>query len=215
MLQAGVKYVVKLSTSSDRVSPSSQIFYGRAHWALENQLSQPEFKSLQWTSLQANLFTSILIDSMVDWIKQYQKTGSQGVLKTVLAADVPVGVIDPEEVGKIGAHLLALDDPTPHNRARYILSGPEDITGRRLVETVEQYAGVKVQDVEYKDVSWVKHLNTAGGCPEKYFPSFFASCEVLWQDKCSLSATPTSKEIIELSPPKHTIADVLKAIMEA
>ncbi|KAG0739745.1 hypothetical protein G6F32_015928 [Rhizopus arrhizus] len=89
---------------------------------------------------------------MVDWIKQYQKTGSQGVLKTVLAADVPVGVIDPEEVGKIGAHLLALDDPTPHNRARYILSGPEDITGRRLVETVEQYAGVKVQDVEYKDL---------------------------------------------------------------
>jgi uncharacterized protein YbjT (DUF2867 family) len=215
MLQAGVKYVVKLSTSSDRVSPSSQIFYGRAHWALENQLSQPEFKSLQWTSLQANLFTSVLIDSMVDWIKQYQKTGSQGVLKTVLAADVPVGVIDPEEVGKIGAHLLALDDPTPHNQARYILSGPEDVTGRRLVETVEQYAGVKVQDVEYKDVSWVKHLNTAGGCPEKYFPSFFASCEVLWQDKCSLSATPTSKEIIELSPPKHTIADALKAIMEA
>jgi uncharacterized protein YbjT (DUF2867 family) len=215
MLQAGVKYVVKLSTSSDRVSPSSQIFYGRAHWALENQLSQPEFKSLQWTSLQATLFTSVLIDSIVDWIKQYQKTGNQGVLKTVLAADVPVGVIDPEEVGKIGAHLLALDDPTPHNQARYILSGPEDITGRRLVETVEQYAGVKVQDVEYKDVSWIKYLSTAGGYPEKYLPSIFASCEVLWQGKCSLSATPNSKEIIELSPPKHTIADVLKAIMEA
>ncbi|KAG1137340.1 hypothetical protein G6F37_013548 [Rhizopus arrhizus] len=215
MLQAGVKYVVKLSTSPDRVSPSSQIFYGRAHWAIENQLSQPEFKSLQWTSLQANPFTNTFIAPIVDWIKQYQKTGNQGVLKTVLAADVPVGVIDPEEIGKIGAHLLALDDPTPHNQARYILSGPEDITGKRLVEIVEQYAGVKVQDVEYKDVSWIKYLSTAGGYPEKYLPSIFASCEVLWQGKCSLSAAPTSKEIIELSPPKHTIADALKSIMEA
>ncbi|KAG0922827.1 hypothetical protein G6F57_020706 [Rhizopus arrhizus] len=170
---------------------------------------------MAWTSLQANLFTSIFIDSIADWIKQYQKTGNQGVLKTVLAADVPVGVINPEEVGKIGAHFLALDDPTPHNQARYILSGPEDITGRRLVETVEQYAGVKVQDVEYKDVSWMKYLSTAGGYPEKYLPSILAGCEALWQGKCSLSATPTSKEIIELSPPKHTIADVLKAIMEA
>ncbi|KAG0732597.1 hypothetical protein G6F61_013847 [Rhizopus arrhizus] len=170
---------------------------------------------MAWTSLQPNLFTNTFIVPIVDWIKQYQKTGNKGVLKTVLAADVPVGVIDPEEIGKIGAHLLALDDPTPHNQARYILSGPEDITGRRLVETVEQYAGVKVQDVEYKDVSWIKYMSTTGIYSEKYLLSFFASCEALWQGKCSLSATPTSKEIIELSPPKHTIADVLKAIMEA
>ncbi|KAG0733191.1 hypothetical protein G6F57_020542 [Rhizopus arrhizus] len=170
---------------------------------------------MAWTSLQASLFTTVIIGSITDWIKQYQKTGNQGVLKTVLAADVPVGVIDPEEVGKIGAHLLALDDPTPHNQARYILSGPEDITGRRLVETVEQYAGVKVQDVEYKDESWIKYLGTAGGYPEKYLPSILVSCETLWQGECSLSANPTSKEIIELSPPKHTVADVLKAIMEA
>ncbi|KAG1137004.1 hypothetical protein G6F37_011538 [Rhizopus arrhizus] len=215
MLQAGVKYVVKLSTTSSNVSPSSQIFYGRAHWAVESQLSQPEFKSLQWTSLQANLFTTFIIGPIADWIKQYQNTGTQGVLKTVLAADGPVGVIDPEEVGKIGAHLLALDDPTPHNQARYILNGPEDITGRRLVETVEQYAGIKVQDVEYKDESWIKHLGTAGGHLEKYLPPISVSFKPLWQGVNSLSATPTSKEIIELSPPKHTVADVLKAIMEA
>ncbi|KAG0736580.1 hypothetical protein G6F57_009898 [Rhizopus arrhizus] len=214
LLQAGVKYVVKLSTSAVHVSPSSPVFYGRTHWAIESLLSQPEFRSLQWTSLQPNLFTNAFIAPIVDWIKQYQKTGNQGTLPTILAADAPVAMIDPEDVGKVGAYLLALDDPTPHNQVRYILNGPEDITGRQIVEMVEQYVGVKVQDVEYKATSTINGLITAGIFPEKYLPSFLASCEALWQGKCSLSEAPTSKEIIELAPPKRTTADTLKAIME-
>ncbi|KAG1169104.1 hypothetical protein G6F46_012727 [Rhizopus delemar] len=56
---------------------------------------------------------------------------------------------------------------------------------------------------------------TTAGYPEKSLPSLLLSCEAAWQGKSSLSATPTSKEVIELAPPKHTIADVLKAVMEA
>ncbi|CAO3669850.1 unnamed protein product [Umbelopsis vinacea] len=214
LLHAGIKYVVKVSTSVAFIGPTNPVFYGRAHWAIENLLSQPEFRSLQWTSLQPNLFTVTLLASTANWIKQYQETGKQETLAIVLAADTPVAVIDPEDVGKIGAYLLALDDPTPHNQARYIVSGPEDVTGKQIVEIVEQYAGVKVQDVEYKATSWLNDLVTAGIYPEKYLSSFLAGLEFLWQGKGSLSGSPTNKEVIKLAPPKRTIVDALKAMVE-
>jgi uncharacterized protein YbjT (DUF2867 family) len=212
LLHAGIKYVVKVSTNVEYIGPTNPVFYGRAHWAIENLLSQPEFKNLQWTSLQPNFFTISYLASVADWIKQYQKTGNQETLAIIPAADAPVAMIDPEDVGKIGAYLLALDDPTPHNHARYILSGPEDVTGKQIVETVEQYTGVKVQDVEYKATSWFNDL--VGIYPKKYLPSILVGCEPLWQGKCSLSGTPTSKEVMELAPPKRTIVDALKAMME-
>lgn len=34
----------------------------------------------------------------------------------VLAEDAPVAMIDPVDVGSIGAHLLSLEDPSQHKR---------------------------------------------------------------------------------------------------
>ncbi|CAO3693511.1 hypothetical protein G6F70_003618 [Rhizopus microsporus] len=214
LLQAGVKYVVKVSTVGKYVSPTSPVFYGRSHWASENLLSQPEFKNLQWTSLQPNLFTNTCITSAVAWIKQYQKTGNQETLNIMLAADTPVALINPEDVGKVGAHLLALDDPTPHNQAKYVLNGPEDITGKQIVEAVEQYAGVKAQDVKYESIGFLNDLFTADVYPKTFLSSFLAGCGYLWRGECSTSNSTTSKEIIELAPPKLTLADTFKAMME-
>lgn len=171
LLNAGVKYVVRVSTFVGSVGPTSGVFYGRTHWAIENLLSQPEFKSLQWTSLQPNLFTSFALASAANWIKQYQKTGTQETLATFMSADVPVAMIDPDDVGTAGAHLLALEDPTPHNQARYILNGPEDVTGKQIIEAVEQLTGVKVQDVQFKDVSFLEHSFKTGVYPSKLLPS--------------------------------------------
>jgi hypothetical protein len=39
-------------------------------------------------------------------------------------------------------------------------------------------------------------------------------CEALWQGKCSLAGTPTSKEVIDLAPSKGTVMDALKAMLE-
>jgi len=213
LLHAGVKYVVRVSTNVEYVGPTSPVFYGRSHWAIENLLSQPEFKSLQWTSLQPNFFTATYLASAADWIKTYQKTGKQETLAIVPAADAAVAMIDPEDVGNIGAHLLALEDPTPHSHAKYVISGPEDVTGKRIVELVELYAGVKVQKTEFKATSWLGDLVKAG-YPEKVLPSILAGCDPLWQGKCSFAATPTSKEVMELAPPKRTVLDALKAMVE-
>lgn len=214
LLHAGINYVVRVSTNVEYISPISPVYYGRSHWAVENLLSQPEFKSLQWTSLQPNFFTASYLASTADWIKEVQKTGDQKTLAMTLAADVTVAMIDPEDVGNIGAHLLALKDVTPHNRARYILSGPEDVTGTRILKLAEHYAGAKIRKVEFENTGWLDDLVKAGVYTEKVLPSILAGFEPLWQGKCSLAGAPTSKEVMELAPPKRTVVDALKGMLE-
>ncbi|KAK9761324.1 hypothetical protein K7432_013852 [Basidiobolus ranarum] len=214
LLDAGVKYLVKISTNVEFISPNNPIYYGRSHWAAENLLSQPEFRHLQWTSLRPHYFTPLYLTFVPDWIKQFKKTGEQTKFTTLLAADVPVALIDPNDVGEIGAHLLALDDPTPHNQAKYVLSGPEDVTGKQVLETVEKFIGTKVQDVEYKDTSFLTDLVVRGLYPEKHLSSLLEGCNPLWLGKCSLSGAPTSKKIIELAPPKRTFVDTLNDLVE-
>ena len=50
--------MVRVSTTAQNVQPDTPIYYGRTHWAMEQLLSQPEYSSLQWTSLQPNVFTT-------------------------------------------------------------------------------------------------------------------------------------------------------------
>jgi uncharacterized protein YbjT (DUF2867 family) len=212
MLSAGVKYVVRVSTNAEYIGPTNPVYYGRAHWAIENLLSQPEFKSLQFTSLQPNFFTISYLASAVDWVKAYQKTGKKELLAIVPGGDAAVAMIDPEDVGNIGAHLLSLTDPTPHNQARYVLSGPESVTGKRIVEVAEKYAGVKVDEVEFESTTWLRELAKVDAFA-KALPSFLAGCEPLWQGKCALSVMPTSPEIMALAPPKRTISDAMEAML--
>lgn len=214
LLQAGVKYVVRVSTTTANVGPISPVYYGRSHWAIENLLSQPEFKNLQWTSLQPNIFTVSYLATAVDWIKQYRKTGKQETFKTIANADADVAMIDPEDVGIIGAHLLSQDDPTVHNQAKYVLNGPENIKGKQIVELIEKYARVKVEKAEFEDMSLINDLGKSGAYPENVVASIRTSCLALWKGKCSLSETPTSKEIINLAAPKRTPAAALKAMLE-
>ncbi|KAH6714137.1 hypothetical protein BKA61DRAFT_607257 [Leptodontidium sp. MPI-SDFR-AT-0119] len=214
LLHAGVRYVVRISTNAEYLSPTNPVFYGRAHWAIENLLSQPEFKDLQWTSLQPNFFTISYLASVADWVKKYRETGEQQMLTMVPAADVPVAMVDPEDVGNVGAHLLALDDPSPYNHGRYIISGPEDVTGKDLVKLAEKTAGVKAEKVEFKVTSWIHELVKAGVYPEKLLPSILSGFEPLWAGRCSLAGTPTSKQVLDLARPERTIEVALKAMLE-
>nr|OQO31048.1 hypothetical protein B0A51_03755 [Rachicladosporium sp. CCFEE 5018] len=216
LLEARVKYVVKVSTNPRYVSPTNPVYYGRAHWAIETLLSQPEFAELQWTSLQPNYFTRMYLASAAEWVKQYRKTGnSQEVFKTNFEENQAVAVLDPEDVGSVGAHLLALDDPSHHNNAKYVLSGPEDLTGKQLVALIEKHTGVTVANTEFRDVSWIDELSKSGGYPEKVLTSIRAGCIPLWEGACSVSAMPTSAEIIELAAPRRTPEVAFSALLEA
>lgn len=69
------------------------------------------------------------------------------------SADEAVAMTDREDVGTAGAHLLAHGDPSPHNHARYTLSGPEDVAGNDIVKLVGQYTNIKVDKAEFKATS--------------------------------------------------------------
>ena len=214
MLHAGVKYIVKISTTEEDTRPASSTFYGPAHWALEQMLSQPDFESLQWTSLRPNAFAGFILAPVVQWVKDFKRTGKQEPLKLVLGADDATALIDADDIGNVGAALLALEDPTPHNKARYILRGPKDISGKGLVDLVEQHAGVKVHDVLFRDTSIINDA-VKYGYPAKLVPSMLAGLKPMWEGKATTFATPTSRAILELAPPKIDPSDVFKTMLEA
>lgn len=215
-LDAGVKYVVRISTTAANVRPDCPAYYTRTHWAIEALLSSPEFTNLQWTSLQPNVFSAFYLSSTVEFIKQYRKTGKQGDLKLLASKDAPVGVIDSSEVGVFAAHLLSQEDPSIHNKAKYVLNGPEDVTGQHVVDLVEQYIGTKVEKVSYQDTSFVDQIweyqYAATNQSKNVILSVKHALVTSWEGKCSISTT--SKEVLEIAAPKITVAEVLKGLLE-
>ncbi|KAE8324527.1 hypothetical protein BDV39DRAFT_217062 [Aspergillus sergii] len=215
-LKAGVEYVVRISTTMPTVRPDFGGYYPRAHWAIEALLSSPEFSALKWTSLQPNAFLSYYVAPAVEYIKQYKRTGEQGTLRLMAAKDAPVGPIDPNEVGIFAAHLLALDDPSSHNGAKYVLNGPEDITGEQLVGLVEQHIGTKVKDVSYQDLGFLDALLASGfggpGQSKTVMASLKYGLMTMWEGTCN--ASTTSKEVLEIAAPKRTPAEMVNKLLE-
>ncbi|PKX93483.1 NmrA-like family protein [Aspergillus novofumigatus IBT 16806] len=214
-LHAGVKYVVRISTTAANVRPDCPAYYPRQHWAIEVLLGSPEFNDLQWTSLQPNVFSPLIMSPAAELIKKYRKTGEQDSLRLMLSEDAPVGIIDPDEVGVIAAYLLSQDDTSVHNKAKYILNGPEDITGKQIVNMIEKNIGVPVKDVTYKDVSFIDSLYEYQYAATKESKNVIYSIkrapETAWDGKCS--ASTTSKEVLDLAAPKRTPADVLESLL--
>ncbi|KAH6704210.1 hypothetical protein BKA61DRAFT_680460 [Leptodontidium sp. MPI-SDFR-AT-0119] len=85
-----------------------------------------------------NVFTSFILGPTAELVKGFRKTGKQGALRIASSQDAPVGIIDANDVAVFAAHLLVEDDITKHDKAKYVLNGPEDITGRQVVELVEK-----------------------------------------------------------------------------
>ncbi|KAF2652498.1 NAD(P)-binding protein [Lophiostoma macrostomum CBS 122681] len=211
-LQAGVQYVVRISTAAPNVRPDYTAYYPRSHWAIEAMLGTPEFARLQWTSLQPNGFAPFILMGAAELIKQYRKTGTQGTLSLLLAKDAPVALIDPDDVGTFAAHLLLAEDTAPHNKAKYVLNGPEDISGEQIVELVEKRIGAKVENVVYKDMSFVDQMVAASQESKNVISSIKTAGVTMWEGKCT--ASTTSQAVLEIAAPKRTPEDVLKSLLD-
>ncbi|KAH8203858.1 hypothetical protein TruAng_001922 [Truncatella angustata] len=210
-LKAGVEYVVRISTATTNVRPDCEAYYPRAHWAIEAMLSSPEFKNLQWTSLQPNGFSTMILYNAAEYIKKYRKTAKQETLSLIVSAEAPVAIIDPYDIGVLAAHLLLQKDTSVHNHGRYVVNGPEDITGEQIVKLVEGRIGAKVDSVLYKDMSFVDHIPEYRGQTAVLF-SLKKGVETLWDGVCT--ASTTSKEVLELAKPTRTPTDVLEALLQ-
>ncbi|KAJ3454779.1 hypothetical protein MRS44_013379 [Fusarium solani] len=211
-LTAGVQYVVRISTTAANVRPDCPAYYPRTHWAIEALLSSPEFERLRWTSLQPNVFSQFYLSPAAELIKNFRKTGKQDTLRLMASEDAPVGIIDSNDVGVFAAHLLTADDVIPHNKAKYVLNGPEDITGRQIITMIEEYIGTKVEDVRFQDLSFIDHQAAQTQGSKNLILSVKYAPKTAWEGKCG--ASTTSKEVLQLAAPKRTPAEVFKTMLE-
>jgi nucleoside-diphosphate-sugar epimerase len=211
-LHAGVKYVVRVLTTAANVTAGTRAYYARTHWAIEQMLSQPEFEALHWTTLRPNVFFSFALGTAAEYIKTHGKTGSSGKLSLTLDATVPMGVVDPVEVGVLAARLLLLDDTSAYTKARLVINGPEDISGEDVVALVESHTGHKVENVEYRDVSSIHQWADATPTGLKsVIRSVSHALETGWEGKCK--ASTTSAEVLKLAPPKVTAKQYLAQML--
>jgi uncharacterized protein YbjT (DUF2867 family) len=141
------KYVVRDSTTAKAVRSDSIAYYQRAHWAIEFLLSSPPYEELGWTSLQPHILLPMILAPAAEFIKEYRKTGKQQKLSLFMNENMPAGLIDPDDVGRVAAHLIASDDFSPFDHKKLVLNGPEEITGGQVVQLVEKYIGAKVEEV--------------------------------------------------------------------
>lgn len=69
LLNGGVEYVVRISTTTANVHPNYVAYYPRQHWAIETMLATPEFANLKWTSLRPAGFSTMMLYPAVVFIK--------------------------------------------------------------------------------------------------------------------------------------------------
>lgn len=211
-LKAGVRYVVRISTTAANVRPDCDAYYPRSHWAIEALLSSPEFKALQWTSLQPNIFSTLYLSPAAELIKKHRKTGQQETLRLIASQDAPVGIVEAYDVGVFAAQLLCQENTTVHNNARYVINGPEDITGEQIVKMVEEHIGTKVQSVSYKDMSFLESMASSVPQGDRHLMLSLKNAPVTaWERKCT--ASTTSKEVLELAAPTRTPVEVLETLL--
>ena len=212
-LRANVEYVVRISTTAANVRPDNKAYYPRTHWAIEAMLSSPEFEKLQWTSLQPNVFWQSYLGNSVDLIKKVRSGGEQIPLSMFANADAPVGVIASNDVGIFAATLMLQDDLSTHNKRKYVLNGPEDITGDQIVKEIEARIGAKVQEVRFKSYDFLEDFVMAQPHQSRnVITSVKHAMENAWLGLASTKTT--SKEVLELAPPTETLADYLDVALK-
>lgn len=211
-LEAGVKYVVRISTAAPNVRPDCKAFYARTHWAIEAMLSTPEFEQMHWTSIQPNSFSRLYLQNAANLIKQYRKTGKQETLRILGTADAPVGLVDAHDIGVLAARLLVESDTARHNKGRYIINGPEDITGNQIVKMVEKYIGTSVENVSFEDVTFIDAWADSVPNERLFILSIKHALTSVQQGLCNTSTT--SKEVLEVAPAMITAAEVLESLLQ-
>jgi hypothetical protein len=147
----------------------------------------------------------------LEFIKEHKKTGKQGSLSLILDRDSPNAMIDAYDVGIFAAHLLATEETGKHNKAKFVLTGPEDVTGEEVVKLVEGHLGEPVQDVKYKDFAVVDAW--AESMPEQrtLIKAIGRAGGAIWGGS---SLKTRSKEVPAIYTPSRTAEQVWKEMVE-
>ncbi|KAL1792974.1 hypothetical protein ACET3X_009481 [Alternaria dauci] len=212
-LKAGVQYAVRISTTASNVRPDCPTYYPRQHWAIEKMLESSAYDKLHWTSLQPNVFLPLWLSPAAELIKKVQNGArKQDTLRLMANKDKPVGAIDPMDVSVVAAKLLLENNTSKHNKAKYVLNGPESITGEQIVAMVEERIGAKVDNVVFRDNSILDDMMAAVPESKHLIDTIKEGCDETFDSP--LPTVPTSQEILEFAAPKVTPASVLEQLLK-
>lgn len=132
-----------------------------------------------------------------------------------MAEDFTFPAVHPGDVGVVVAHLLVSEGHAVYNRGQYTLNGPEGTTGRDVVKLVEQTVGMKVEDVPFKDNSYLFDFTIeaaiAHGYSRKLMSTVYASFDGLWHGEWE--DCPTNEPLLKLDIPQRKIADVFNELI--
>eukprot|EP01112_Ceratiomyxa_fruticulosa_P015893 TRINITY_DN4748_c0_g1_i1.p1 TRINITY_DN4748_c0_g1~~TRINITY_DN4748_c0_g1_i1.p1 ORF type:complete len:276 (-),score=62.38 TRINITY_DN4748_c0_g1_i1:128-955(-) len=188
---AGVKYIVKLSTYDKWMTVYGSPYYARNHLAVEFFLENGD---IPFTCLRANLFCNWLGFD----IESVAKTGQ---FKSVLGSS-DIAVIDPHDIGKAAATLLSLEDPSAHFGKKYMLTGPENVNDKVIAHILSNALKRDVHFIGTLTNDELLNVFRHGGYPEKDLQDMLQGPILFQRGENDLKHKQTPKEILELCPPK-------------
>jgi uncharacterized protein YbjT (DUF2867 family) len=160
MRQAGVGRVVLLSSSA---APGGDVSNAVARYHIESERLVRE-SGIPWTFLQPNSFMS----NTYRWLPQLRA----GDVIRLPFADVPIALIDPDDLGAVVAHTVGSEE---HEGRAYRLSGPEALRPAEQVATIARVLGRDLRFEPQTDAEARQEMSRA--MPAEYvdaFMSFFA-----------------------------------------
>jgi NAD(P)H dehydrogenase (quinone) len=132
-LQAGVKYLVRVSGGRAVAVADSESVVGRGHYAIEQRLKQ---SGIKWTILRPGLFMQNVLGAAA-----LTKSENKLAVAYAYAKDRPVALIDVRDTGAVGARILL--DPAPHAGKTYEFTG-KLTTYSEFADVFSQVLGRKI-----------------------------------------------------------------------
>jgi hypothetical protein len=99
-----------------------------------------------------------------------------------------------------------IGDVTRHNKKKYVLNGPVDITGNEILELVQEAIGEEVKDVRFKDMSFVEDMAAQTKESKNVVRRLRYAMKTTWAGKTTVATT--SKEVLEIAPPTRGLAEM-------
>jgi hypothetical protein len=93
------------------------------------------------------------------------------------------------------------------------MNGPENVNGRDIVDEVERITGTILDEVEFRDLSFLDYVVEQGLIEKRLAPSLGAGVRRLWSGIASKESPPTSKAVIDLAAPQTTFQQTLAALL--
>src|SRR3974377_1146137 len=116
-LNAGAKYLVRVSGGRAVVGPDAQSVVGRGHHAIEETLRS---SGIGWVILRPGLF-------MQNTFAQAALIKNESKMVVPAPKDLPIAFTDVRDTGALGARILI--DPAPHARKTYEFTGARTSSG--------------------------------------------------------------------------------------